>query len=87
MIRPPAFVRGPILATVLFAACAAPSRYLTTRVVDDPIVLPRRMAEVSMYGDRASYSSTRSGWGTGAHDVIEPAHVPGARTAPVTRGN
>jgi hypothetical protein len=66
MIRPPAFVRGPILATVLFAACAAPSRYLTTRVVDDPIVLPRRMAEVSMYGDRASYSSTRSGWGTGA---------------------
>jgi hypothetical protein len=35
------------LAAVGIAACAAPSRWLTPRVVEDPIVLPKRMASVS----------------------------------------
>lgn len=35
------------LAAVGLAACAAPSRRLTPRVVEDPIVLPKRMASVS----------------------------------------
>lgn len=33
-------------AALAAASCAAPSRRLTTRVVDDPIVLPRRMTSV-----------------------------------------
>ena len=36
-----------VLAVVALAACAAPSRRLTPRVVEDPIVLPKRMASVS----------------------------------------
>jgi hypothetical protein len=36
------------LAWAVAAACAAPSRQLTTRIVEDPITLPKRMASVSM---------------------------------------
>jgi hypothetical protein len=36
-----------VLAVVALAACAPPSRRLTPRVVEDPIVLPKRMASVS----------------------------------------
>src|SRR3954468_16362644 len=39
-----------VLAASALAACAAPSRRLTPRVVEDPIVLPRRMASVSVGG-------------------------------------
>ena len=44
-----AAVRLATLAAVALAAwaCAAPSRRLTPRVVEDPIVLPKRMASVS----------------------------------------
>jgi len=37
-----------VLAVVLVAACAAPSRQLTSRVVEDPVTLPRRMASVTL---------------------------------------
>ena len=40
-------VRLAALAAIALAACAAPSRRLTPRVVEDPIVLPKRMASVS----------------------------------------
>jgi len=40
------------------AACAAPSRRLTPRAVEDPIVLPRRMASVSLRGFSAHYEPT-----------------------------
>jgi hypothetical protein len=40
-------VRLAALAAVALAACAPPSRRLTPRVVEDPIVLPKRMASVS----------------------------------------
>lgn len=33
-----------VAAVALVVSCAAPSRKLTTRIVDDPITLPRRMA-------------------------------------------
>jgi len=36
-----------MLAAVALAACAPPSRRLTPRVVEDPVVLPKRMASVS----------------------------------------
>jgi hypothetical protein len=37
-----------VLAAITVAACAAPSRRLTTRIVEDPITLPRRMASGSV---------------------------------------
>src|SRR6478752_4888286 len=37
-----------VLAAITVAACAAPSRRLTTRIVEDPITLPRRMASGSI---------------------------------------
>jgi len=46
------------LATIAVAACAAPSRQLTTRIVEDPIVLPRRMASVSMGVNAVHYEPT-----------------------------
>jgi hypothetical protein len=38
------------LIGVAAAACGTPSRRLSTRAIDDPMVLPRRMAEVSLDG-------------------------------------
>jgi hypothetical protein len=51
-----------VLAAVVLAACAAPSRRLTPRVVEDGIVLPRRMASVGLGGSVSQYepSGTRS---------------------------
>ena len=46
------------LATIAIAACAAPSRPLPTRIVEDPIVLPRRMASVSMGATVVHYEPT-----------------------------
>jgi hypothetical protein len=46
------------LAAVTIAACAAPSRRLTPRVVEDPIVLPRRMASLSLGGYARHFEPT-----------------------------
>ena len=54
------------LAVIALAACAAPSRRLTPRVVEDPIVLPRRMASASLGGLRACTSSRRHAGRRGA---------------------
>ena len=43
---------------VALAACAPPSRRLTPRVVEDPIVLPARMASASLSGVAAHYEPT-----------------------------
>lgn len=56
-----AAVRLAALAAVALAACAAPSRRLTPRVVEDPIVLPRRMASVSMEIRYVHYEPTNVG--------------------------
>jgi hypothetical protein len=47
-----------LLAAITMVACAAPSRRLTPRVVEDPIVLPRRMASVGLRGFAAHYEPT-----------------------------
>ena len=47
-----------LLAAVGLAACAAPSSRLPPRVVEDPIVLPRRMASVALRGFAAHYEPT-----------------------------
>jgi len=47
-----------LLAVGAIAACAPPSRRLTPRVVEDPIVLPRRMASLSAGGFVAHYEPT-----------------------------
>jgi len=56
-------VRGPrrvALAAIAaaVASCAAPSRQLTTRIVEDPITLPRRMASISMNVTGIRYEPT-----------------------------
>jgi hypothetical protein len=50
------------------AACAAPSRRLSTRVVEDPIVLPRRMASLAIGGGVAHQEpiDARRSWMTGS---------------------
>src|SRR6185436_2543213 len=40
--------RMAALPAIALAACAAPSRQLTPRIVEDPITLPRRMASASL---------------------------------------
>src|SRR5262245_66427597 len=53
---------GAALAVVAaLAACAAPSRRLTPRVVEDPIVLPKRLASVSMQIGYTHYEPTNAG--------------------------
>jgi hypothetical protein len=44
-----------MLAVAALGACAAPSRRLSPRVVNDPIVLPRRMASVSLGAQKTWY--------------------------------
>ena len=58
MTVPPRAAVAALLSAVAMAACAAPSRRLTPRVVEDPIVLPRRMASVAMRGFVAHYEPT-----------------------------
>ena len=52
------------LVGVGVASCAAPARRLTTRVVDDRIVLPRRMASISLDGRYFDYKPTDARGGT-----------------------
>jgi len=52
------------LAAAMVASCAAPSRRLTTRVVDDRIVLPKRMASISLDGRYFDYKPTDARGGT-----------------------
>lgn len=61
-------VRLAALAAVGLAACAPPSRWLTPRVVEDPIVLPKRMASVSTRIRYVHYEPTNVGgtFGQGA---------------------
>jgi hypothetical protein len=40
--------RGWLLVAIVAFGCAAPSRQLTTRAVEDPLVLPRGLASVSL---------------------------------------
>lgn len=46
------------LAAIAFASCAAPSRQLTPRIVEDPITLPKRMASVSVAVTAVHYEPT-----------------------------
>ena len=74
-------IRGTGVALVAVAAlgaCAAPARRLTPRVVDDPIVLPRRMALVALGGNLTWYpltdtrtASAKPGWRLGITDRLE----------------
>ena len=54
-------VRLAALAAIALSACAPPSRYLTPRVVEDPIVLPKRMASVSTGISYVHYEPTNAG--------------------------
>jgi hypothetical protein len=61
-------IRGavlPALAVLALASCAAPSRRLTPRVVEDPIVLPKRMASVSTEIRYVHYEPTNAGGTSG----------------------
>lgn len=53
---------------IVAAACAAPSRRLTPRVVEDPIVLPRRLASIALGAGVARYEpgGNRSSWSEGS---------------------
>ncbi|HVR63664.1 MAG TPA: hypothetical protein VMU50_17305 [Polyangia bacterium] len=46
---------------MLLACCATPSRQLSTRAVDDPIVLPARMTSVSVTSSAWQYQSSADG--------------------------
>src|SRR3954470_21535756 len=46
------------LAAITIASCAAPSRKLTTRIVEDPITLPKRMASASINVTAIHYEPT-----------------------------
>src|SRR5262245_51419591 len=48
------------VAAAVGIACAAPSRRLSPRVVDDPIVLPRRMASVAIGAYKNWYPLTHA---------------------------
>jgi hypothetical protein len=55
-------VRGVALSSVLLG-CAAPSRPLTTRLVDDPVVLPRRLFAATVQATTTKYSTRDElGW-------------------------
>jgi hypothetical protein len=45
---------------ITVASCAAPSRKLTTRIVEDPITLPRRMAAASINVTAIHYEPTNA---------------------------
>ena len=47
-----------VLAAITVASCAAPSRKLTTRIVEDPITLPKRMASASINVTAIHYEPT-----------------------------
>ena len=53
-----------VLVLTAAASCVAPARRLTTRIVDDRIVLPKRMVSLSMYGNFFHYEPTNVQGGT-----------------------
>jgi hypothetical protein len=57
-MRAPRWTVRAVLAAVGVAACAAPARRLTTRVVDDRIVVPKRMASMGLDGHYLYYKPT-----------------------------
>jgi hypothetical protein len=57
------------VAAVGVAGCAAPSRQLTTRVVEDPITLPKRMASVAVDVTAVHYEPTNAQGVPGAADI------------------
>ena len=72
----------------MVAACAAPSRQLTTRIVEDPITLPKRMASASMRVTAVHYEPTDAqgvlvvpGFRLGITDHLEWADLLGLRYA------
>jgi hypothetical protein len=77
-----------LLAVIAIAACAAPSRQLTTRIVEDPITLPKRMASASIRVTAIRYEPTdtqgiygQPGLRFGITDRLEWADVFGLRYA------
>jgi hypothetical protein len=84
----PAFRWLALLAGVALAACAAPSRRLTTRIVEDPITLPRRLASASVRTTAVHYEPTdaqgvfwRASLRLGITDRLEWAEILGLRYA------
>jgi hypothetical protein len=76
------------LAAITIASCAAPSRKLTTRIVEDPITLPKRMASVSTNVTASHYEPTNAqrvlvtpGFRFGITDHLEWADLLGLRYA------
>src|SRR5262245_8485801 len=63
-MRAPRWTVMAALAAALVASCAAPARRLTTRVVDDRIVVPKRMASISLDGHFVHYQPTNVHGGT-----------------------
>jgi hypothetical protein len=77
-----------LAAATTAAACAAPSRQLSTRIVEDPITLPRRMASVSIGVTAVHYEPTDAqgvlvvpGLRFGITDRLEWADLLGLRYA------
>lgn len=77
-----------VAGAVAVASCAAPSRTLTTRIVEDPITLPKRMASASMDVTAIHYEPTdaqgflyRPGFRYGITDHLEWADLLGVRYA------
>jgi len=58
LMRAPAWTIMAALAAVGVASCAAPVRRLTTRVVDDRIVVPKRMVSIAVDGHYFHYKPT-----------------------------
>jgi len=80
--------RMAALPAIALAACAAPSRQLTPRIVEDPITLPKRMASVSVGATAVHYEPTdaqgvvgASGFRFGITDHLEWADLLGLRYA------
>jgi len=76
------------LAAVAVAACAAPSRQLTPRIVEDPITLPRRMASASLAVTAVHFEPTNAnafpgtpGFRFGITDHLEWVDLLGLRYA------
>ena len=77
-----------VLAAITVASCAAPSRKLTTRIVEDPITLPKRMASASINVTAIHYEPTDTqgvlttpGFRFGITDHLEWVDVLGLRYA------
>jgi hypothetical protein len=79
---------GAALAVLAAASCAAPSRQLTPRIVEDPITLPKRMASASLGVTAVHYEPTDAqgvlftpGFRFGITDHLEWSDLLGLRYA------